>query len=685
MSSTNYVEFTDVPMGTYTVEEVGYDSRYWTFTTGAQTVNLAGSRADVEIRNTVATGNLTVKKKLVNIEEGAISNAEDKKFKFTLYGTSGFNTTVNTTKELTGSGSVTFSGIPAGTYTLKESYYDGELWTPSAITQSVTIEKDVTKEVTVTNTFIPERTPQPAPVKSLNTERDETKRLEVKKISKRSDLVTFSIFQQIKASDHEAVAPTELMIEDYLDQAFEYKGFKAYVSTNAGTSWTEDTSNFKEDSGEDEDYTGLYFYKTKDAFVSTEWYRIDITVKIKDNINLDDYVEDVNGTNMYVVPNFASSTFTYKSGTPKTVKQWTNEVKVLMPLDELSIEVKKSNEVTGENIANAEFTVYEWDGEAYSITSGKMKYESFDNGATGKYIIKNLRKTDTNQGKFKIVETVTPWGHVGSWSKEVVVGNNATETYEATNPMGTGTITVLKKGKHNEVLSGAVYSIKAKENIVSPQGKVLVNAGTEVDKVTTGNDGTAKSKELYPGKYTVTETNAPLGYALNETPQDVEVKYKDKDTKVTNSSVTFVNDRLYSVITVTKEIDTADIVWEHGNPTFTFKVGGTDVLGNAHTYYETVEFTTANVGNGAKAALSAKFTVLAGTYTVSEEKTARYAFGSIHDVVNGTVSGQTAVLNVSGKKDGTETAEPSGAATFYNVKATDEDLTHTAFVKNTIA
>ena len=406
---------------------------------------------------------------------------------------------------------------------------------------------------------------------------------------------------------------------------------------------------------------------------------------IKDNINLDDYIEDVNGTNMYVVPNFASSTFTYKSGTPKTVKQRTNEVKVLMPLDELSIKIKKSNEVTGENIANAEFTVYEWDGEAYSITSGKMKYESFDNGATGKYIIKNLRKTDTNQGKFKIVETVTPWGHVGSWSKEVVVGNNATETYEATNPMGTGTITVLKKGKHNEVLSGAVYSIKAKENIISPQGKVLVNAGTEVDKVTTGNDGTAKSKELYPGKYTVTETNAPLGYALNETPQDVEVKYKDKDTKVTNSSVTFVNDRLYSVITVTKEIDTADIVWEHGNPTFTFRVDGKDVLGNAHTYYETVEFTTANVGNGAKAALSAKFTVLAGTYTVSEEKTARYAFGSIHDVVNGTVSGQTAVLNVAGKKDGTETAGPSGAATFYNVKATDEDLTHTAFVKNTIA
>jgi len=467
---------------------------------------------------------------------------------------------------------------------------------------------------------------------------------------------------------------------DQLDKAFEYKGFKAYLSQNAGTSWTEDTSSFKDSTNGN----AFNVYKEYAYMNTAQWYRIDLTVKIKDNVCLDDYVQRVNGTNMYVLKNKAKTSLCYKYGTPETVTKETNEVTVLMPLDELSIEVKKSNEVTGENIANAEFTVYEWNGTSYSGTAKKMDYLPKADG-TGIYRVLNLRKTDTNQGKFKIVETVTPWGHVGGWSKEVVVGNNATETYEATNPMGTGTITVLKKGKHGEVLSGAVYSIKAKENIVSPQGRVLVNAGTEVDKVTTGKDGKAVSKELYPGKYTVTETNAPQDYALNTTPQDVEVKYQDKDTKVTNSSVTFVNDRLYSVITVTKEIDTADIVWEHGNPTFTFRVDGKDVLGNAHTYYETVEFTTANVGNGAKAALSAKFTVLAGTYTVSEEKTARYAFGSIHDVVNGTVSGQTAVLNVSGKKDGTETAGPSGAATFYNVKATDEDLTHTAFVKNTIA
>ena len=384
---------------------------------------------------------------------------------------------------------------------------------------------------------------------------------------------------------------------------------------------------------------------------------------------------------MYVIPNTASSTFTYKSGTPKEVTQNTNTVIVRVPIDELNISVKKINEVTGENIDNAEFTLYEWDGVDYSINAGKLDY----NSRLEKYVKDHIRKTDTNLGKFKIVETVTPWGHIGSWSKEILIGTVAELEVEAANPMGTGTITVIKNGTHGEVLAGAVYSIRAKKDIVSPQGKVLVTSGTEVDTVTTGDDGTAKSKELYPGMYTVTETKAPLGYALNETPQDAEVRYKDKDTKVTNTSVTFVNERLYSMITLTKEIDTADIVWEHGNPTFTFQVDGTDVLGNPHTYYQTVEFTTANAGNGSKSTLSTTFEVLAGTYTVSEEKTARYRLDSIHDVVSGTVNGQTAVLDVSGKKDGTLTEGPKGAATFYNVKTTDEDLTHTAFVENTIA
>ena len=63
---------------------------------------------------------------------------------------------------------------------------------------------------------------------------------------------------------------------------------------------------------------------------------------------------------------------------------------------------------------------------------------------------------------------------------------------------------------------GAVYSITAAEDIVTPDGTVRVKKGTVVDTVTTGGNGTATSKALYLGKYTVKEDKMmfPLFYHL---------------------------------------------------------------------------------------------------------------------------------------------------------------------------
>lgn len=50
-------------------------------------------------------------------------------------------------------------------------------------------------------------------------------------------------------------------------------------------------------------------------------------------------------------------------------------------------------------------------------------------------------------------------------------------------------------------------------------GSVRTAAGTVVDTITTGPDGTASSKELYLGKYIITETSAPNGMVLNTEPR----------------------------------------------------------------------------------------------------------------------------------------------------------------------
>lgn len=55
-------------------------------------------------------------------------------------------------------------------------------------------------------------------------------------------------------------------------------------------------------------------------------------------------------------------------------------------------------------------------------------------------------------------------------------------------------------------LAGAVYEITADEDVITPDGTLRYHKGDVVDTVTTDEDGIAKSKELYLGKYTVVET-----------------------------------------------------------------------------------------------------------------------------------------------------------------------------------
>ena len=92
-------------------------------------------------------------------------------------------------------------------------------------------------------------------------------------------------------------------------------------------------------------------------------------------------------------------------------------------------------------------------------------------------------------------------------------------------------------------LEGAVYEITAAEDIVTLDGTVRANKGEVVDTVTTGKDGTAKSKELYLGKYAVKEITAPYGMVLNEEVHSVELVYAGQNVDVTETATSFYNER----------------------------------------------------------------------------------------------------------------------------------------------
>ena len=107
-----------------------------------------------------------------------------------------------------------------------------------------------------------------------------------------------------------------------------------------------------------------------------------------------------------------------------------------------------------------------------------------------------------------------------------------------------GTITVEKsgevfssvagdKGLYQPIFSvsgleGAVYEITAAEDIVTLDGTVRANKGEAILVEDRHDLGTAKSKELYLGKYEVKEITAPYGMVLNEEVHSVELVCRQK-------------------------------------------------------------------------------------------------------------------------------------------------------------
>ncbi len=178
-----------------------------------------------------------------------------------------------------------------------------------------------------------------------------------------------------------------------------------------------------------------------------------------------------------------------------------------------------------------------------------------------------------NYGKYEIIEQSTAYGYVLD-SKPVpfeIDGTKAVVTVEKYNMPQKGRITVEKTGeifwsvtekdgKYTPLyevkgLEGAVFTVTAAEDIVTPDGTLRYTKGETVDIITTDADGQAVTKELYLGKYEVTEAEAPYGTVLNKTPQSVVLTYAGETISVTGTKVSFYNERQKAVISIDKILE----------------------------------------------------------------------------------------------------------------------------------
>ena len=100
-------------------------------------------------------------------------------------------------------------------------------------------------------------------------------------------------------------------------------------------------------------------------------------------------------------------------------------------------------------------------------------------------------------------------------------------------------------------LEGAVFEIRAVEDIVGKDGTVWFRAGELADTIVTAGE-INQSKLLPLGHYYVTEVSAPDGYVFDSTRYDVVLEARDHETPVVTVGVTAGNDFQPTRVTLVK-------------------------------------------------------------------------------------------------------------------------------------
>ena len=266
------------------------------------------------------------------------------------------------------------------------------------------------------------------------------------------------------------------------------------------------------------------------------------------------------------------------------------------------IKVVKVDAETGKTIpyAGAGFQIYDPAGNKVSMTftyPTPTTIDTFYTDADGQLV--TPEKLDYGKG-YSLVEVQAPYGYVldsTPVSFDVTEENSTQEggitliKVDKPNMAQKGTISVEKTGEvffgvnvsgeededviYQPVykvkgLAGAVYEITADEDVITPDGTLRYHKGDVVDTVTTDEDGTAKSKELYLGKYTVVETKAPTGMVINKEKHSVELTYAGQDVAVTETATSFVNERQKVKISLEKILEQNE----------TFGIGKNDEIKN---------------------------------------------------------------------------------------------------------
>lgn len=216
-----------------------------------------------------------------------------------------------------------------------------------------------------------------------------------------------------------------------------------------------------------------------------------------------------------------------------------------------AIRVVKQDAETGRQVPRSTtFRILDADMNVVSFTSvypSVAVHTAFTTDATGACV---LPERLNGGGTYYVQEVSAPEGYV--LSSEPVAFTLSDGGADFSNPVTVVLSDMPQKGRLElqktdassgcaVPAAGVTWEVRAKEDVVTPDGTVRAQAGDLVASLESDENGRAAVEGLYLGVYEVRETAAPAGYLLAEEALTVELSYAGQDVVQAVTSVSFAD------------------------------------------------------------------------------------------------------------------------------------------------
>lgn len=253
------------------------------------------------------------------------------------------------------------------------------------------------------------------------------------------------------------------------------------------------------------------------------------------------YVQETSVPNHLVLDNTVRSV-TVEANKTATLTVQNNWVKGKIQLKKIDPESKKQ-------VAGATYAIYNDKGQ---------ELERLVTKATG-YVESGYLRF----GEYTVREVIAPSGYIlNKTSYPVTIATNEQKiTVTGEDERQTGRLEITKEdsvigstAQGEATLKGAVYELRAKENILDPaDGYVKYAKDAVVATLTTDANAKASVSNLYLGKYTLQEKTPSPGYTLDTIKYDISIDYAGQSVQVVTKKQTVkerVKAQAFSIIKI---------------------------------------------------------------------------------------------------------------------------------------